>query len=195
MTQASGKPSINQVINKLHSLYNDTHPKIIRADVREMIFSGLIYPYIDHTEYIVAEKDGRDYPIQLTKLGKLIMRVVIKRAIYYEIVCDDTPIDSAFINDQFRPLNRYDSTCTLGEYIIRKTYSIIYFLLYLERIEAEEKKRWNEKILGQFKPIFTNQLIKEVKNDIFSYVFKYVNQLRNKKRLIQEWKNYFEISD
>lgn len=188
--------TVFSVLDKLRVFYKCDY-NLLRDDIREMIYNGLISPHVYQTEYLRADQKGYDYPVKLTEFSNNIFDRILKQSIFYEIVSDDTPIDKRFI-DGIEPVNRYDSTKTREEYVMSKTRSVINFLLYLMKVEEAEKERYQrENNIGSYDDnemnIFSKALIEDIKYTMQEYVYKLMVKTRDKRRFIDNWYNYFDI--
>lgn len=129
---------INDILNWLsNSIDNRWDIISLRYETREMIYSGLISPKVDLIR-ITKGGDALSYDVRLNGFSEIVLKM-LNESIYYETVIDDTPIDKRF-SYKMEPRNVFDNSITRKDYIFRKTRSVIFFLLYLQKIEANEKK-------------------------------------------------------
>jgi len=194
LQDSGGKGRMVPIVEELKKIYPDDS-KTLRADVREMIYDGLLIPHrVEQTAFITFEKNNSDYPVKLTPLSYHIKNNIIKESIYYEIVCDDMPIDSKY-SGKMQPINKYDSNINLGEYLIIKTFSIFFTLLYLQKIEITEQKQLENKKKPYWEEeIFSKTTIDSILSSVTNYVYKYLKTTRfedEKKLFIKNWDDYF----
>lgn len=194
LRQTGGCGNIVNIIEELKNIYI-CDPKTLRADIREMIYDGLLNPHkVEQTDFIRYEKNYSDYPVKLTPLSYHIADNIIKESIYYEIICDDTPIDLKYARNM-QPLNKYDKNTNLGDYLIIKTYSIFFFILYLQKIENNEKLLLdNNKCIYWNKTIFDDNTIRMVTSDVANYIHKYLRTTKNeseKNMFLNNWERNF----
>jgi hypothetical protein len=186
---------LEETLIKLH----ECSSSVIRADIREMIYSGLVNPKVNQTEFIRAESKGTDYPIKLSESATIVIEKMLCQSIYYEIICDDTPIDRYFAH-LIKPANKYEDLYSskkgLGDYLRIKTKSIFMFLFYLTRAEHVINKKWGESVLNEeYQPILTQDIIDKVKYSINEFIFSYYRNLNqeDKDNFKTDWKIEFPI--
>jgi hypothetical protein len=194
--------AIDWVKNNFAYLHDD-----LRHETREMIYNGLIIPCSKETELIIAELANTNYMIKLSELSSIILKKIIRKAIYYEIVVDDTPIQIEFAHGM-KPLSRYDSEVNLSEYLIKKSKYIILFVLYLNNLEKNDLKNYlrinetnEEDYINKNLSIFTEDVILSIKKDMIKYIAGYLNKLKSRGALrpielfISDWYKEFQISE
>lgn len=178
--------------------------KTLRYETREMIYTGIIEPNIDERDMIFAEATSVNYRIRITSLGEHVVNELIKKSIYFETICDNTPIQWDY-SEPMVPLNRYEKDVSLGEYLTKKTRTMIFFILYLIKLEdnLSEIKLSNlstNKIdTIEVDSILSSEIIRELKDDIASYVGGFMKGLVVKvgksalSNFITDWYEHFQI--
>jgi hypothetical protein len=125
---------------------------------------------------------------------------MLDKTIYYETVMDDTPILSKYA-DSMKPLNIYESGTTYEEYIINKTKSIIYFLLYLKEIELHEKRviiekgKISENNYNTYFKLFDDQKLSIIKDNMKAYLFGFIIDLNDEELYDykEDWYDSFKV--
>jgi len=205
---------ISNVILFLMKIYDDIDDAKCRKETREMIFSGVISPLVKYDyDLIESGQTKRDYPIKLMPLANFIINNMLIKSIYYEIIIDDTPIDIELINllyPKIQPLNRFDIRFAyLEDYLMQKTMSIFNFILYLVKVESEEKSRIKDYLISEgFKEeeieseyknnyeIISEHIINAVFENIAKFFYGYISTYSDdiQDKIINKWINYFGIN-
>lgn len=192
--------SIISLINELTKLYPEIEDELIRNDIRELIYNGLIYPQIENKEdQITLDELGAEYSIRITGSGKKMIENIINQFIYYEIIQDDSPISIRYVDD-IEPLHRFDERKNLGEYLISKTRSVINFLLYLQKAEKNIADKYDEKkasnnYIKDIGFIYSDQRVDKIINNLKEIISGYMNDLSTSKRdeYLEEWNQAFGV--
>lgn len=173
----------------------------LRFETREMIYNGLLEveaPRLGSEVQLGCIEEKRlNYTIILTELGYTILQNLIQRSIYYEIVCDDTPIQMDFV-DLIKPLSRFQSNLSLGEYLVDKTKAIINFYLYLRMVEDKEREHFEKgkdknNIFNKKWRIFTPKLEKSLKESMVKYLSSYLTKKPSQvSKILAKWDTEFK---
>lgn len=174
----------------------------LRYETREMMYNGLIVPNASDAEIRVAEGGKANYQIHVTELGKFILRKFISKAVYYETVVDDTPLQAEFCRGM-APLSRFDKEVKLGEYLKQKFNAIILFVLFLMELDLFDAKKYAHSLANQQETgapfeftIYDDVVVGSIKKDLASSLGKYLRDvLRDdgRERLEEYVKSWFQF--
>ena len=163
--QMDKRINLSLLLNMLSKVYGCS-VDILRDDIREMIYTGLLQPKIDQRTFLEADINEGNYEVELTKLSEKAIPKIVKQAIYYEVIVDNTPIHRS-IAGYIRPAHRQDKTIFLNEYLMIKSKSIAAFVFYLRYIERVDIDRWHSMYPccneSGIIAIFTKNVIKAIK--------------------------------
>jgi len=207
MSKPDRRCRINDLLAILSAHYGVSASKL-RFETREMIHDGLLTAecpvHIGEMHLMCAEIGELNYPIRLTDLGEIILRKVLRRSIYFETICDDTPIQMDF-TPSILPLNRNERGLYLKDYLINKTMSLLNFIFYLQKLEEVEGRIIREgagsdgsPFVNVNEPFLDESTLKGIKENIISYVSQF---LRSRKvaddkaldHFRNDWFNKFEV--
>lgn len=203
MDQPGERCGLQEAINFYKNCYQYNIDDV-RFETRDMIYNGIIVPDSNELDTLVNAIEGRNYIIILTGLGKLLIENILYHSIYYEVICDDTPIQLQFSHN-IKPISRYDPELPKDSYLIRKTHQVIKFYLYLLRIEKEEKRRFrnnkNNKASDydhKYKILDTG-VEEAIKADMEKYLVGFMNSKREgpqwKFDFAKDWLDYFNVPE
>ena len=204
LQQKGSRAGVLEIINWYKSTF-DYHGNDLRFEIREMIYNGVLTPECDELSVVNNEIHEGNYMVLLSGLGKSILSSIIYKSIYYEIICDDTPIQRDFTH-YMTPISKWDRNVSSDQYIIVKTKMVIFFLFYLQKVEEAEKRIYLS--IDGHKPsdyekkysIFTEKVKAAIISDIIGYINGYLKArtdrgLNWKKQFLYEWKKEFGFSD
>ncbi len=174
----------------------------LRHEIREMVFTGLINPDIREDDVLEAAIGERNYPISMSPLAQIIFNKLLDKSVYYETVCNDTPIQNQ-IASRITPLSRTEVHCKsieLADYLKIKTKSVILFILYLMLVEKEEAKyfKGDKQLFIDRYLIFNNERLSKIKEHMARYVSGYLWQISNSQSAnvddyVSDWFDFFEV--
>ncbi|EKE06191.1 MAG: hypothetical protein ACD_19C00056G0001 [uncultured bacterium] len=176
----------------------------LRFEIREMIYNGILAPECDDLSVANNEIREGNYIVNLSGLGKSILSSIIYKSIYYEIICDDTPIQRDF-SYHMTPISKWDKNVSSSKYIISKTKMVLFFLIYLQRVEDAEIAKFisvDNQTLGDYEKkyrIFSKNVLDAIESDIISSIAGYLKARKDRglswrKQFLADWKNEFGIS-
>ncbi|WP_289022710.1 hypothetical protein [uncultured Desulfobacter sp.] len=182
----------------LTSTFDQEWGNELRYETRELIFSNLLKCHDERIDQVDIDDPNaikRNYGLSTTTKTDVIEKL-LDSSIYYEIVVDNTPIDSRYIH-LFNPLHRIECEST-WDYLKIKIKYIIYFLLYLEQVEEEEKKR-SQLESNVYSPyvIFSNDRESKIKDDIYRFLNGYLERKNENYATLQlsSWRSEIVRSD
>jgi len=130
---------------------------------------------------------------------------MIAASIYYETIVDDTPIQADYIS-KMEPLCRYDSQVSLKTYLLSKSKTVVFFVLYLMHLEKRDIKAFTDTTdqtevdyYSNGYGIITETIIEEIKRGMNKYLFGYLNNhesIGDKEftaAFITDWYDKFEL--